>query len=214
MIFIVLNVVVADDLELNYIRGTIYLANGSPAPSGAEILVLITAGKSAGFNLTIHIDDKSVPAVLYGRGYYSTGDSINFNTNDTFKIIADNGTHEGSVTGSFITGGNGMWGSDAVNIIISEPYNPEEIEEEILGIGHSNYTQDEIFPSNMSSNVSKIINEQTKAQENQSNISEINETITFVAAAANNFSMTWFLILIVIIIIIIVFYYKQKKKKK
>jgi uncharacterized integral membrane protein len=211
LVFVVINIVSADDIDMNYIRGTVYLADGSPAPSGTEIMVIITEGKSAGFTFNLTVDNKDVPSVIYGRGFYSTGDNINFNTNDSFKLIANNGTHQGSTTGVFVIGGNGAWGADEVNIIISESYEPKEIQEEIAGIGISNYTQEEIFPPIVPENITKIAETQEGMTENQSNISEIKPVTSFVTVT-NSLNMIWLLILIIIIIIIICYMLKKRKK--
>jgi uncharacterized integral membrane protein len=210
LVFVVINIVSADDIDMNYIRGTIYLANGSPAPSGTEIMVIITEGKSAGFIFNLTVDNKDVPSVIYSRGFYSTGDNINFNTNDSFQIIANNGTHQGSTTGVFVIGGNGAWGADNVNIIISEPYEPEEIQEEIAGIEKSNYTQEEVFPPVVPKNITEIAETQKGTTENQSNISEIKPITSFVTVT-NSLNMIWLLILIIIIIIIICYMLKKRK---
>jgi uncharacterized integral membrane protein len=214
LVFVVINIVSADDIDMNYIRGTVYLANGSPAPSGTELLVIITKGKSAGFTFEFSVDDENVPSVLYNRGYYSTSDNINFNTNDSFKIIANDGTHQGSTTGIFVIGGNGAWGTDKVNIIISEPYEPEETQDEIAGIAPSNYTQEEIFPPTVPKNITGIAEMQEEMSENQSTALETAGETAFAATMAASSNMIWFLILIIIIIIIIIICYKSKKRKK
>jgi hypothetical protein len=107
----------SDDAQFNYIRGTVYLANGSKAPAGVNITVYILTGNDAGtlvYNSSV--DDFAVPALLYGRGYYHVDDPNCFDSGDNFTIKASNGTHFGNNSGTFALGGNGQWETAAVNM--------------------------------------------------------------------------------------------------
>ena len=102
-----------DDTNPNYIRGTIKF-NGVAAPSGTSYTVTVTAGTNAGFTYSGSVDDSKVPSFLYNHGYYSTGDLVEFSTGDTFRVNVVGCSNY--ATGTFVTGGNGGFGTGSVDI--------------------------------------------------------------------------------------------------
>jgi hypothetical protein len=116
---LVFTIAKASDIYPNYIRGTVFVSEGVPAPAGTEVTVIVTSGEYKGYTNTFTVDSADIPPFLLGHGYYDTRDDLQFNTGDTFEIIVDDGTHYGSTSGSFYSFGNGAFNSTDVNILIS-----------------------------------------------------------------------------------------------
>jgi len=119
LVVIAIAIVRADDAELNYIRGTVFMPDGTtPAPGGTIITVRITSGVNNDYGYTFYVDDDGVPPPLYGRGFYNSKDNINFDTNATFVLTATTSLLSASKSGNFVMGGNGAWNSDEINLVL------------------------------------------------------------------------------------------------
>jgi uncharacterized integral membrane protein len=119
LIFIVITVATADDAELNYIRGTVFMPDGkTPAPSGTVMTIKVTSGMNEDYKYVFSVDDDGIPEVIYSRGFYNSKDNINFDTNATFEVTATTGLMFASATGKFVMGGNGRWGGDEINLTL------------------------------------------------------------------------------------------------
>jgi hypothetical protein len=119
LIFIVITVATADDAELNYVRGTVFMPDGkTPAPSGTAMTIRVTSGMNDGYAYSFSVDDDGIPEVIYGRGFYNSKDNINFDTNATFEVTATTELMFASATGKFVMGGNGRWSGDEINLIL------------------------------------------------------------------------------------------------
>ena len=80
----------------------------------------MTSGPNNGYQYSTTVDSFRIYPGDWGKGYYDTGSQVGFNTGNDFTIKAENATHYGENTGTFVLGTLGGFGGSSVNIIMNQ----------------------------------------------------------------------------------------------
>ncbi len=125
---------VADDLDLNYVRGRLSV-DGVMLATGSNYQITVTSGDNAG-RIYEGLVGKNIPAHLQGDAYFDTLDQLIFNTGESF-LLEFEGCRDG-YPGTFLRGGNGDFvsGRNLMDIdcrsapLIADVYHqPDEVDE-------------------------------------------------------------------------------------
>ena len=108
-----------DDTNPNVLRGTVYHTGSGAADNLTNISVNVTSGANAGHIFNTSVDAPPVPEFNRGNGYYDTDDQVVFSSSANFIVRAENATHYGANTDSFVTGTLGGFGTGSVDIILN-----------------------------------------------------------------------------------------------
>ena len=116
-----------DDLNVNYVRGQIYIDSVLASP-GTNYTIRIIGGQN---NSSLYYGqvDSNVPQFLVGSGFFDSGDQVTFSTDSTFRVEVEDCDPSDYVTGTFQNGGNGNFATGQGLVTVYCNNSPPEMNE-------------------------------------------------------------------------------------